>query len=421
MKIRPIPASPESEMAILAKSLKFDESLSEMLPLCREEFFFEEKNKEIFRILTELSKSQEKVELAEVFAKIKDPAQNYLYEIINSNMDVGSNVKRLTNVLRDKCVARKIISLSDQAKNFAYDGDGQKSLQFLLQNLLDLEDFVSSDHTYASIQLKTWYKDVLISRIANGGNANNISYGFKTLDGVTGGARPGQFINVIARTSQGKSAFLQNLALNFIRDEKNTLFISLESSREEVMDRLAGNLTGLGHVKLRDNLREDELQTINESLEQLGDGKFVLDDDPHMTTDIIYMKASHLRYQGKLDCLLVDYLQNLFDDSRADNEERRLAKISSNLKRIARNLEIPVISACQLNRESTRREDPSPQLTDIRYCGQIEQDSDVVIGLWREEETPDISNFKILKNRNGKLGYFRLRFDPKLCRFSETT
>jgi replicative DNA helicase len=248
--------------------------------------------------------------------------------------------------------------------------------------------------------------------------------GFSDLDEITGGFQPGNLIVLAARPSMGKSAlaanFLEHAAVRF---QRPSVMFSLEMGESELAQRfIASN----GSIKGND-LRKGKVnwQKVTQAVKTLGTAPLWIDDSSDLSVLDIRAKARRLAQQidGKLGMIVVDYLQLMRSDSRSDSVVEQIGEISKGLKTLARELQVPVIALSQLSRAVEQRHDKRPMLSDLRSSGQIEQDADLVMFIYREEYYEDDSEhlgeaeLLIAKHRNGALGNVPLMFQHEYPRF----
>lgn len=354
------------------------------------------------------------VSFAAVLKNVDEKQEDYLRETMRDVSRAGQTESLIKAVLE----AAEKREIKQICENYIHQSGLKRSshlVENLVSDLLKIKSQEYSKFSYSSSELSNIYFDELSKR---GKEEATIKFGFYDLDRLTYGARNSNLIIVAGRPSQGKSAFLENLLTNVLEQKKSVYYVSAESSKEEIMDRVVGRLSGLGHEKLKTDLDDNSSEKVTQALAKFSEYKLTLNDSPTITSEQILFEAKKLKLQNKLDIIFVDYLQFLHDQTlRSDNEERRIAKISMMLKTISRTLNVPLICAAQLNRGLEQRGDPIPKLSDLRQSGQIEQDADLVLGLWRPDRLDPVTNFRILKHRHGNWGEFRLVFNGKLTQF----
>jgi replicative DNA helicase len=246
-----------------------------------------------------------------------------------------------------------------------------------------------------------------------------LGWGFATIDRWFQPAQGGEMIVLAARPGIGKTALAEWLSDLWARDsEYPIMFVSLEMSVPQLLDRAVARYGGIPASSIvRGALNEDEKERARVVAEQRRDARIWYLDDPRATTDSVRAAAATLRMLvGGLSAIVIDYLQLLKDNG--ESEVSRVTRISRNVKAIAREFDVPVLTLSQLNRSVESREDRHPKLHDLRESGAIEQDADRVIGLYRREGTNDL-DFEALKNRSGPVKRVALYFDAEHMSFTE--
>ncbi|MGL5657853.1 MAG: replicative DNA helicase, partial [Cetobacterium sp.] len=266
--------------------------------------------------------------------------------------------------------------------------------------------------------------------LQNKGVTTGISSGFKHFDEMTSGFHPSDLVILAARPSMGKTAFALNLALNAaMKAEKGVLVFSLEMSSSQLLQRLLAIEAGIGLQKIRNGfLGEDDWGKLGIASGKLANAEINIADVPNVNVLEIRSIARRLKAAGKLDMILIDYLQLIKGTSgKSDNRQQEISDISRSLKGIARELDIPIIALSQLSRAPEQRADRRPMLSDLRESGAIEQDADMVVFLYRddyyndESEQKGITEVIIGKQRNGPVGTVNLKFFHEITKFGDYT
>jgi replicative DNA helicase len=250
--------------------------------------------------------------------------------------------------------------------------------------------------------------------------------GFTDIDELTGGFQPGNLIVVAARPSMGKSTLATNIAENAAIDHNRPVALfSLEMSETELAHRFIASQAKISSDELRKGrVKADRWPKVLKAVEKLASAPIYIDDSSDIGILEVRAKARRLHARHGLGLLIVDYLQLMRPDGRADSRVEQIGQISRGLKILARELEIPVIAVSQLSRAVESRNPPIPMLSDLRESGQIEQDSDVVMFVFRDEyynresERPGEADVIVAKHRNGPIGEVTLTFLPKYPRFA---
>lgn len=251
--------------------------------------------------------------------------------------------------------------------------------------------------------------------------------GFKDLDEITGGFQPGNLIIIAARPSMGKSAFVTNIAENAaIEFRKPVALFSLEMSEAELAQRFVASQARIKGEDLRKGrVAEHRWPRILEASQRLADAPLYVDDSSDMSVLEVRAKARRLAQQHPegLGLIIVDYLQLLRGDGRIENRVEQVGQMSRGLKILARELQVPVIALSQLSRAVEQRHDKKPILSDLRESGQIEQDADLVMFIYRDEyydresEREGEADIIIAKHRNGGLADVVLTFQKEYPKF----
>ncbi len=252
----------------------------------------------------------------------------------------------------------------------------------------------------------------------NRGKILGLPTGLESLDAYLGGYQKSRLYLLAARPGVGKTAFMLNNSVRTIagRLDKKVVVLSLEMNEDQVYDRLAAAESGLDSEKIRNgNLNDREWALYTEATGNIGRWPLWVKDDPNVT--VARMRAllrKHQRREG-LDLVVVDYLQLMSADKK-ENRTQEISFISRNLKILARELNVPVVAACQMSRAVENRADHEPQLSDLRESGTLEQDADVVVFIY-QCGSPENVKFKVGKNRDGNVGVFPAFFKKETTEF----
>jgi replicative DNA helicase len=250
---------------------------------------------------------------------------------------------------------------------------------------------------------------------------------YPDLDAITQGFHDSDLIIIAGRPSMGKTAFSLALAKNIAtKFNVEIAFFSLEMTRQQLFYRLLSTETLIPHTRLRSGrVSKPEWLTINESIETLSRVPIYIDDTPNISVSEMHFKIKKLQQEqnGHLGIIFIDYLQLLEELEKNENRVQELSKITRSLKKLARELNVPIIVLSQLSRNVETRTNKRPMLSDLRESGSIEQDADVVMMLYRDDyynsntTEKNIIEIIIAKQRNGPVGTAKLRFDPQYLSF----
>src|SRR5690242_17539140 len=250
--------------------------------------------------------------------------------------------------------------------------------------------------------------------------------GFKEIDELTGGFQPGNLVVLAARPSMGKSALMLNIAEHAAVDhEKPVALFSLEMSETELAQRFIASQAKLNGDDLRKGrVRQDRWPKVVKATERLASAPLYIDDSSDIGIMELRAKARRLHSKHELGLIIIDYLQLMRPENSSDSRVEQIGQISRGLKMLARELKIPVIAVSQLSRAVESRPDKKPLLSDLRESGQVEQDADLVMFIYRDEyynkensERPGEADIIIAKHRNGPVTDIALAFQSRFPRF----
>jgi replicative DNA helicase len=252
-----------------------------------------------------------------------------------------------------------------------------------------------------------------------GEGLRGVPTGYKDIDDTLAGLQKSNLLILAARPGIGKTTLALNIAQNVsIKYQRPVGFFSLEMSKEELVDRLLVAQADIDAWKLKTGkLSEDDFTKLSNAMGELAEAPLYIDDTPAMSILEMRTKARRLQVENGVDLIIIDYLQ-LARSRYLENRVQEVSEISQGLKNLARELKVPVLAISQLSRAVEQRGEKRPQLADLRESGSIEQDADVVMFLWREEEdnTENI-NLDVAKHRNGPLRSLKLFFRGDRMKF----
>jgi len=275
----------------------------------------------------------------------------------------------------------------------------------------------------APIVRETW--TILEERLQQRKLVHGVPTNFSKLDALTQGLQPGELVVLAARPAVGKTSFALNIARNAaVMARRPVIIFSLEMSKQALVQRLICSEAGVDSYLLRTG-QADALafQRIAKAMDTLTQADLWIDDTPALSINQLRSRARRMKAQSGIALVVIDYLQ-LMHGGRQESRVQEVSDISSGLKAIAKELQVPVLALSQLSRESERRENKRPQLSDLRDSGSIEQDADVVLFLYREGmHKPEVDRSKteliVAKNRNGPVDDLQLVFLASQTAFRE--
>lgn len=353
---------------------------------------------------------------------------DYLMQLMNNTPLI--QVEIWAGLVARAGLRRRLLKASDEVKRIAYDEEMPiDTVIGQVENTVyeALATGVNGRTVSLRDGLSDYYEQVM--SVSNGEDEYlGIPSGLKNLDMLTRGAKRGQLWYVAGRPGMGKTAFLLNMALNAAKQGKRVFFWSGEMSVQENIARIVSVDTSINSQKLETGqLSPSEWSLFTEaSLKRLLDLPIHIDDTAYMTVEQLRSLCMRQHLTHGLDMVFVDYIGLLAPPRHTQNRNNEMAHYSRNLKRIASELGVPVIAAAQLNRSLESRADKRPVLSDLRDSGELEQDADLVLFVYRDEvyneatEHPGMCEVIVSKHRNGPTGTAYTTFDRPVMRFADT-
>lgn len=438
-----MPYSPEAEQAVLGAIILDSSVFDKVVDYVKSpDFFYVALHKLIFSQMQEMINFGAAIDFVTLLERLKQnkafdeaTGKTYLMDLVNNCPSI-SNAEAYAKVIADKYNIRRLITASREIIDDASAGDEDPAvlIDSAEQKIFDIRkgNEKSGLERINSVILQTFDRlDALNSETDD--SLKPISTGIGDLDRVITGLNRSDLILLAARPGMGKTSFALNIARNAACQSKKTVaFFSLEMSKEQLASRLLSTEALISGTKLRTGkLSEEEWSRLIPASDVLSKTELYLDDTPGIT--ITEMK-SRLRRLQHLDLVIIDYLQLMASGRRIDNRVQEISEITRNLKILAKEMNVPVITLSQLSRASEQRTDHRPQLSDLRDSGSIEQDADIVLFLYREgyyseksaEEaaapTADMNSGEciVAKNRHGEAKAVKLHWQGEFMRFTGT-
>ncbi len=331
-------------------------------------------------------------------------------------------------IVRDDALMRGILETTRQiqAEVLAHRGEPQELIERAETALFHIGHDTGKGEMRSLEDVLHDEMDKLVELSRKDVGLTGVTSGFADLDDVTGGFQAGNLIVLAARPSMGKSALAANIAENAaVEAGVPVAFFSLEMSETELAHRFLASRARVSSDELRKGkVRSDRWPKVNAAASKLAEAPLYIDDSSDLGVLELRAKARRLQNRHGLGLIIVDYLQLMRPDGRADSRVEQIGQMSRGLKILARELDVPVIAISQLSRAVESRNPPEPMLSDLRESGSIEQDADVVMFVYRDEyynkETERLGEADLLvrKHRNGPIGDVTLSFLPKYPKFA---
>ena len=456
-----MPHNIEAEQGILGAILLNNEIFYDISEMVSIEHFYEPIHRLVFDVIGKLiSKGQiaTPITLKSYFEVEKSLEEiggsSYLVRLANSAVSLDY-AKNYAQIIYELSVRRGLYELGGKVQHDAIQSqietkpeelieDAEKQLYHIAEkgtNQNNVQTFKSSVEEAIELAKKAFEKDSTVV---------GISSDFIDLDSKLGGFHPSDLIIIAGRPSMGKTSLATNIAFNIAKNaydskdlSESVLFYSLEMSSEQLARRILSEQARISSNDIRrGNLSENDLDNLVSVSKDILEIPLFIDDTPAVNIGTLSSRARRLKRKNGLGAIVIDYLQLLRPSKTSRNESRvlEISEITQGLKALAKELNIPIIALSQLSRQVEQREDKKPQLSDLRESGSIEQDSDVVMFIYREEyyleknaPSPGTAEFiewqqkmdeihgqadlLIMKQRHGPTGNIKLSFDAKYTRF----
>ena len=334
-------------------------------------------------------------------------------------------------LLKDKYNRRKLIRLGYQIINSSYITN--ISLENILSELEDeIFNLISDTHHYEFLNTTELLSNIFfeLKQKSLKPSVSGLTSGFFNLDSLTQGFQKSDLIVIAGRPGMGKTALCLNIASHIVKEYRvPVIFFSLEMSKEQLIYRVLTSDTQINTLRLKTGtLKKSDWLKLIQSIKQLSELPFLIDDTPNLTIQDIRRKVKKvLLQQTQIGLIVVDYLQLMQTlNAKRQNRVQELSEITRALKNIAREFKVPLIALSQLNRNVETRINKRPLLSDLRESGSIEQDADLVLMLYRDDYYNDcknnVSEVEIIlsKHRNGPTGNVKLKFDANYTQFYNT-
>jgi replicative DNA helicase len=428
------PQNVDAEKSLIGAVLIDEDVLADASEIVTARDFYDKRHVMIYDAMLRLFEHHKPVDLLTLTDELKKKKHlediggtAYLTELTNY-VPTAAHAATYAEMVAQTAVRRRLIKVSGEIAELGYDDDFevQELLEKAEAELFSVSDQNSRQDLASLEQILLASFDRLEELHRNKGAIRGMKTGYRDMDNMTAGLQPSDLIILAARPAMGKTTLVTNLAYNVATLNKQAvLFFSLEMSKEQLIDRMLADVSGVDAWNIRTgNLSDEDFAKLSEASGEMAEAPIYIDDTPGMTVLEMRTKARRAAHTQPLGLVIVDYLQLMQARSRSDgNRVQEVSEISRGLKLLARELNVPVIALSQLSRSVESRSPQIPQLADLRESGSIEQDADIVMFIYREAyynpetDRENITDLIIAKHRNGPTGKVELYFHPERLRF----
>lgn len=428
------PHNLDAEKSIIGAVLIDEETLADISEHVTSKDFYDKRHSLIYGAMMRLYEKHKPVDLLTVTDELKRKDEldavggsAYLTELTNY-VPTAAHAEAYAEIVAGRAVRRRLIKASGEIAELGYDEENttQELLEKAESELFAVSDQSLKQDLVSLESILTESFDRMEELHRNKGSLRGVKTGYRDLDNMTAGLQKSDLVVLAARPAMGKTTLVTNLAYNVATLAKQpVLFFSLEMSKEQLVDRMLADASGVDAWNIRTgNLSDDDFAKLSEAMGEMAEAPIFIDDTPGLTVLEMRTKARRAAHEQPLGLIIIDYLQLMQSSGRSDgNRVQEVSEISRGLKLIARELNVPVVALSQLSRSVESRSPQIPQLADLRESGSIEQDADIVMFIYREAyynpdtERENITDLIIAKHRNGPTGKIELYFHPERLRF----
>lgn len=429
------PQNLDAEKSLLGAILIDEDTIADVAEAVTPQDFYDKQHGVVYGGMIRLYEQHKPVDLLTLTEELNKKGEletiggsAFLTELTNY-VPSAAHARTYAELVATKAVRRRLIKASADISELGFDEDTttQELLERAEAELFSVSDQSLRQDLVSLESILTESFDRMEELHRNKGQLRGIRTGYRDLDNMTAGLQRSDLIILAARPAMGKTTLVTNLAYNVATIAKQpVLFFSLEMSKEQLVDRMLADASGVDSWNIRTgNLSDEDFSKLSEAMGEMAEAPIYIDDTPGLSVLEMRTKARRKHHEAPLGLIIVDYLQLMQSTGNHNgNRVQEVSEISRGLKLIARELNVPLIALSQLSRSVESRTPPIPQLADLRESGSIEQDADIVSFIYRpgyyEPDNPEVKNITkliIAKHRNGPTGEVGLYFHPERLRF----
>ncbi|CAI3253729.1 replicative DNA helicase [Enterococcus cecorum] len=438
------PQDIEAEQAVLGAIFLDAEALVEAMAQIEPQDFYRRAHQIVFRSMIALNDRNENIDIITLKSQIE--SENTLEDVggisylteLSQVTPTASGVAHYAKIVKDKSTLRELIQAATKIvkEGYSQEGSVEEIVEAAEKGILNVSEKRNSTGFQAIADVLNSTMEHIDRLSQQNEDITGLPTGYPELDKMTAGLQPEELIILAARPAVGKTAFALNIAQNIgTRTDRSVAIFSLEMGAESLVNRMlcAEGTIEAGHLRTG-QLTEQEWHNLIMAMGSLSNTSIFIDDTPGIKVSEIRARCRRLAQEkGNLGLILIDYLQ-LIEGSGRESRQQEVSEISRQLKKLAKELKVPVIALSQLSRSVEQRQDKRPVLSDIRESGSIEQDADIVAFLYREDyyqrqgteedkneeeqAVNDVIEVIIEKNRSGARGTVELLFKKEYNKFA---
>lgn len=431
------PQAIEIESAILGAMINDPECIPDVVAKLKPNFFYQEKHRRIFEALRQMENEKASIDLLTVSEFLKSAGfleeiggSHYLAECSTTALSTA-NIDYHCGIVVDKYCNRKLINQCQTVTNDAFSKPADENIASMTSGISEIEnilasrtDVINSNEGIQRLMNKIeWYEQ-------NKGKRLGVSIGYRTIETIIPSIEPGETMLLAARPSIGKTAFACNITRSASFNGKKTGWILLESTADKIWMRLTCQQARVDNYKIKSgNLLDADWGAISGSFSRLNNNNIFISEDAGCNLDQMKSRIQHLIRKYGCELIIIDYIQQV--SHKSENRNRELEQIMGAIKSIGIQHKVSMLALSQLSRDTEKRQDKRPILSDLRDSGALEQDADIVAFIHRENaylhpserkvsgDGSETAEFIVRKNRDGAVGTIELQFNNKYGTFEE--
>ncbi|MDR0818370.1 MAG: replicative DNA helicase [Oscillospiraceae bacterium] len=426
-----LPHDTTAEQAVIGSILMHGASIADVLDVLRPDDFYSETNREIFTVILSMFNYGQPIDAVTLIDEMrkqgvaKTNTPEYFTQLL-SVTPTWRNVMTYAKIVSDKARVRAIAEAAGEISAKIAEGEGgaEEMLEFAERKIYALRQGRGAGGLTPVSDIILNVYDQLRELADSGSSISGLATGMSRLDNVIMGLNSSDLILLASRPGVGKTSLALNVLVNVAKHEpeKVAAYFSLEMSKEQLVSRILSGEAFIDSKKLRTGrLNADDWRRLGSAASILSKTGIRIDDNSMISVAEI---NSQCRRIDNLALVVIDYLQ-LMNSQGSENRLQAVSEMSRMMKLMAMELKVPVICCCQLSRASVQRENKRPVLSDLRESGSLEQDADIVLGLYREDafkqdaEEHNSAELIVLKNRHGETTSVKLQWLPEYTTYTE--
>ncbi|HSX19798.1 MAG TPA: replicative DNA helicase [Gammaproteobacteria bacterium] len=432
------PHSIEAEQAVLGGLMLDNNAWEQIADRISEQDFYRSDHRVIFRTIALLAMQDKPLDLITISERLE--AQNELSEVgglgylgqIAKNTPSAANIAAYADIVKERALLRQLIEVGSEISGSGFEPKGRMASELVddaERKVFAIAERGNSNSNYgpqAISEVLGRTVDRIEKLFESDSPITGISSGFNDFDKLTSGLQQSDLVIVAGRPSMGKTTFAMNIAEYVgMKCQKPVLIFSMEMPAEQLAMRMLSSLGRIEMQRIRSGQLDDgDWPRLSSAIAMMSEKKIFIDDTGALGPGDVRARARRLvREHGELGLIVIDYVQLMKVAGSSEHRAAELSEISRSLKTLARELNVPIVALSQLNRSLEQRTDRRPMMSDLRESGSLEQDSDLIVFIYRDEvynkDTPAKGTAEIIiaKQRNGPIGTVRLTFLGHYSRF----